>query len=203
MLGAEKGSCMRWWVRGALGSSFGAVAMLAAGVAPAGAPPRIQGDFVVQDDTYSGDVAVVEVDGMIHDVSGFIYGGGTGDDSVTIFFATPYPNTLSANPKTGTVKQNQYSQIRFYLTSAERALDLTVTPEKCAVTGTTYAARGKGRVDVRCSGPGLYESITADQLASIRAAFVDDKRVKIKVTANDPAKGSLSIEIKGSSFPEQ
>lgn len=191
------------WVKSARACSFGAVPALAAGLALAGAPPRIQGDFVVQDDTYSGDVAVVEVDGMIHDVSGFIYGGGTDGDSVVISFATPAPNTLSANDKTGTVKQSKYAQIRFYVTSAERGLDLTVAPEKCAVTGTTNVVRGKGRVDVKCSGADLYESITADQLASIQAAFVGDKRVKIKLKANDPAKGSLSIEIKGSSFPEQ
>jgi len=194
------------WVRVARVISFVAVLALAAGAALSGVPPRIQGDFVVQDDTYSGDVAVVEVDGMIHDVSGFIYGGGTDGDAVTIFFATPFPNSLSANDKTGTVKQSQYSQIRFYVTSDEpavRGLDLTVTPEKCAITGTTSPARGKGRVQVKCSGPGLYESITEARLTSIQAAFVADKRVKIKVNAKDPAKGTLSIEIKGSTFAEQ
>ena len=40
-------------------------------------------------------------------------------------------------------------------------------------------------------------------LTSIQAAFVADKRVKIKVNAKDPAKGTLSIEIKGSTFAEQ
>src|SRR5262245_46809135 len=190
------------WVRGARAGSFVFVLALAAGAAVAGAPLRIQGDFVVQDDKYSGDVAVVEVDGMIHDVSGFIFGGGTGDDSVTIFFATPFPNTLSANDKTGTVKPSKYSQIRFYVQSSEHPLDLTVTPEKCAVTGMTSPARGKGRVTVKCSGPGLYDDVNADQLTSIQAAFAADKRVKVKVNPKDPAKGSLSIEIKGETFAE-
>ena len=190
------------WVRRARLGSFGVVLAFVAEVALAGAPPRIQGDFVVQDDAYEGDVAVVEVDGEIHDVSGFIFGGAGNGDSVTIFFATPFPNSLSANDKTGTVKQSKYSQIRFYLQSAVRPLDLTVTPEKCAVIGTTSPARGKGRVDVKCSGPGLYDGVTADQLESIQAAFVDDKRVKIKVNPKNPEKGSLSIEIKGSTFAE-
>lgn len=192
-------------VRDVLGSLLGAGLALLAGAALADAPPgsRIQGDFVVQDDNYPGDVAVVEIDGTIHDVSGFVSGSGTAGDAVVVSFFTPAPNTLSANDKRGSVKQSRYSRLVFSITSPARNLDLTVTPEKCSVSGTTDVARGKGRVNVSCSGQDLFQAITADQLASIQAAFLGDKRVKLKVSASSGAKGSLSIQIKGASFPEQ
>lgn len=176
-----------------------------AGGALAGAPAdsRIDGDFVVQDSRYPGDIAVVEIDGDIHDVSGFVSGDGTDGDAVVVSFFTPLPNNLSANDKKGSVKQSKYSQLLFSITSPDRNLDLTVEPRKCSVEGTTNVASQKGTVNVKCSDENLFQEITADQLASINAAFNGDKRVKIKVSGSNGAKGSISIQIKGDSFKEQ
>ena len=188
----------------ALGSSLGVVLALS-GVARAGAPAgsRIDGDFVVQDNQYPGDIAVVEIDGIIHDVSGFVSGSGTEGDAVVISFVTPLPNSLSATDKKGSVKQSKFSQLLFAITSPERNLNLTVTPEKCSVAGKTNPTSQKGSVSVKCSADDLFQDITADQLASIQAAFLGDKRVKIKVGGSNTAKGSLSIQIKGDSFREE
>ena len=191
-------------LRGALASSLGVGLALFAGVAlAAAADSRIDGDFVVQDSRYPGDIAVVEIDGTIHDVSGFVSGSGTEGDAVVVSFFTPAPNTLSANDKKGSVKQSKFSRLLFSITSPARNLDLTVEPEKCSVEGTTNPTSQKGSVNVRCSDANLFQAITADQLASINAAFLGDKRVKIKVNGNNAAKGSISIQIKGDSFKEQ
>lgn len=192
-------------VRGALASSLSVGLALSAGVALAGAPAdsRIDGDFVVQDSQYPGDVAVVEIDGTIHDVSGFISGSGTDGDVVVVRFFTPAANDLSANDKKGSVRQSRYSQLLFSISSLERNLDLTRATKKCAIKGTTNVTTHKGSVGLNCSGEEFFQEITADQLASIQAAFVDDNRVKIKVSRSNPAKGSISIHIKGDSFKEE
>ena len=189
-------------VRGTLASSLGVGLALSAGVAPAGTPAnsRIDGDFTVQESQYPGDVAVVEIDGKLHDVSGFVSGAGTNGDVVVIRFFTPAPNDLSANDKQGSVGQSRYSQLLFSISSPERNLDLTVKPEKCSIKGTTNVVSHKGSVNLKCSGEDLFQAITADQLASMKAAFLDDKRVKIK---GNPAKGSISIHIKGDSFKRE
>jgi hypothetical protein len=184
----------------ALASSLGVGLALSCGLALGGS--RINGDFVVQDNKYPGDIAVVEIDGTIHDVSGFVSGSGTDGDAVVVSFFTPAPNKLSANDETGSVKQSKYSQLLFSISSPQRNLDLTVTPEKCSISGTTNVTNHKGSVNVKCSGENLYLGITADQLASIQATFLDDKRVEIKVGGNNTANGSISIHIKGDSFKE-
>ncbi len=191
-------------VRGALASSLCVGLALSAGsTLAAPADSRIDGDFVVQDSQHPGDVAVVEIDGTIHDVSGFISGSGTDGDVVVVRFFTPAPNALSANDKKGSVGQSRYSQLLFSIASPQRNLDLTVATKKCSIKGTTNVTSQKGSVNLKCSGEDLFQEITADQLASIQAAFLDDKRVKIKVSRNNAAKGSISIHIKGDSFKEQ
>ena len=192
-------------VRRAVASSLGVGLALSAGVALAGAPPdsRIDGDFVVQDSQYPGDVAVVEIDGTIHDVSGFISGSGTDGDVVVVRFFTPAPNDLHANDKKGSVGQSKYSQLLFSISSPERNLDLTVATRKCSIKGTTNVTSHTGTVDLKCSGDDLFQDVTADQLASLQAAFLGNKRVKIKASRSNSAKGSISIHIKGDSFREE
>jgi hypothetical protein len=192
-------------VRGALASSLSVGLALSAGVALAGAPAktRINGDFVVQDSLYPGDVAVVEIDLTIHDVSGFVSGPGTEGDVVVVSFFTPAPNDLRANDKKGSVVQSSYSQLLFSISSAARNLSLTVAPEQCSVRGRTSVTSQKGGVNVKCSGENLFEEVRADQLASIQAAFQGNKRVKVKVSRSNPAKGSISIHIEGDSFKEE
>ena len=192
-------------LRGALASSLGVGLALSAGVALAGAPAgsRINGDFVVQDDEYPGDIAVVEIDSTISDVQGFISGSGTEGDAVVVSFFTPNPNSLSANDQQGSVKQSRYGELLFSISSPARNLVLTVAPEKCSISGTTNVASQTGSVNVKCSGENLYQEITADQVASMQAAFLGNKRVKIHVSGNNAAEGSISILIKGDSFKEE
>jgi hypothetical protein len=188
-------------VRTVLAASLCAGLALTAGNARAGAPvnDRIDGDFIVDDDVNGANEAVVEIDGTTFSVSGSVFGVGTAGDDVEIQFFTPQPSNASANDKKGNVKQNKFSQITFLIESdvAARDLDLTVTPEKCAVNGNVNVNAGNGNVTAKCSGDNLYQAISADQLASIQAAFLDQQRVKIKVNGNDAAKGSVSIQIKG------
>jgi hypothetical protein len=92
---------------------------------------------------------------------------------------------------------------RFSIASPERNLDLTVTPRKCSIQGTTNVAGKTGTVSVKCSDDNLFQDITADQVASMQAAFNGNKRVTIKASGSNAAKGSISIQIKGDSFREE
>jgi hypothetical protein len=178
---------------------------LTAGTAFAGAAnTRLDGDFVVEDSVNGDNEAAVEINGTDWNVQGGVFGTGTAGDEVAIFFSTPEPNNVNANDKTGSVRQNKFSRLNFVIESdvAARDLNLEVFPEKCKVDGKVNLNAENGNVTAKCQGDNLYANVTADQLASLQAAFLDQQRVKIKVNGNDAAKGSLSITIKGTAFKD-
>jgi hypothetical protein len=172
---------------------------LAAPAFAGGGNPRIDGDFIVTDDLDGNNSADVEIDGTDFSIGGSVFSStGTLGDDVTIFFATPQPSSASASDTKGAVRQKRFSELTFVIDSADDARDLnqTIVAEKCDVNGSVNMDAGTGKVTVKCQGDNIYGIITADQKASITAAFQDNTRVKFKVN-EDGSKGSLAITIKG------
>jgi hypothetical protein len=188
-------------VRNAIAASLCAGLALAGTARAGGGNPRVNGDIIVEDDLDPDNEAVVEANDTTFSVSGAVFGVGTAGDDVSISFDTPLPDSANANDKSAKVKQGKFSTLNFSIESddAGRDLDLTINPEKCSVQGNANVNNGKGNVTVNCSGTNIYSGITADQEASITAAFQENKRVKFKVN-NDGSKGSLKITIKGEAF---
>jgi hypothetical protein len=165
---------------------------------------RLDGLFVVDDAVAPGSLdAEIVIDGTLFNTNGFAEGVGTGGDLVEIRFDTPFPTHVSANDVKGRVRQNRYAQLTLFISSTEgRSLDDTFSVEKCDVDGSVNVAQETGKVTVKCSSDGLWAGLTQAQVQSIQAAFAENPRVKVKVSASNPTKGSISITIKGVGFED-
>jgi hypothetical protein len=165
---------------------------------------RLDSTWFLEDDSDPNDnFAEIVIDGTTFFVEGQVDGVGTAGDIVQISYFTDEPTNVNADDKQGRVRQSKFSELNFVILSDEptRDLDLIVSPEKCAVDGKVQAVKEKGQVTVSCSASNIYSELTADQEASITAAFLENNRVKFKVN-NDGSKGSLSIKLKGAAIDE-
>ncbi len=176
---------------------------VSSGSALAGGSWRLNGDFEVSDSLDTDNFAVIEVDGTVFDVDGFVTGIGTAADLVEITFFTPAPTNVSANDTKARVRQRSFVELSFFVVSDadERDVDENLVVEKCSVDGSVNMDAGTGKVTVSCSSPSFWAAFTQDQVTSIQAAFADNPRVKIKQSSSDPVKGGISITIKGDAFP--
>jgi hypothetical protein len=166
---------------------------------------RINGEWELEDDSDPNDnFAELGIDGTEFYVVGEVAGVGTAGDIVAISYLASAPTSVNADEKQGRVRQSGFSTVTFFIDSGTPARDLNVmvTPEKCSIDGKVQAVSERGQVTVSCSGTNIYSGISADQEASITAAFLDDDRVKFKVN-NDGSKGSLSIKLKGTALQDQ
>lgn len=186
-----------------LGVAFALTAgvALAAGSASAGTTAqRIDGDFALADDVAPAgtNTATVEIDGRDFGVDGQVSGTGTLGDQVQILYDTTLPTSGSANDKTGKVSQSKFTELTFSLvpgpTSGNVLLNLIVAPEKCKATASVDPANDKGKVSVNCTGENIFLNISAGQLASFVAAFLDRKDVVINVSQTGST-GSLKIKL--------
>jgi hypothetical protein len=160
----------------------------AAGSAFAGTPTqRINGEFDLADDTAPAgtNTASVEMEGRDFGFDGQVSGTGTSGDQVAILYDAGLPTSASANEKKGKVTQSGFTELTLLLVpgqSGNAALDLTVVPEKCKANASVEPAKDKGKVSVECSGENVFLNISAGQLASFQAAFLDRKDVVINVS---------------------
>ena len=188
-------------------ASLVSVVCLVVGISLAASPAqaqRIDGSFTVLNDPDVGEVeAELLIDGTVFGVDGFAEGVGTDGDTVEIRFSTPFPTHVSANDVKGRVRQNRFSQLTLFIDSAfGRSLEDTFVVEKCDVDGSVNVTQQRGKVTVKCSSDGLWFGLTPEQVQSIQAAFAESSRVKVKVSASTPTKGSISITIKGAGFED-
>jgi hypothetical protein len=165
---------------------------------------RIDDLFFFEDETdpeLAG--AAIRIEGTDFAVEGSVRGIGTAGDEVQIIYVAAQPTKANADDEQGRVRQSGFSTLVFFIDSdvPERDLDLVISPEKCSIDGKVNVAKDQGKVTVDCSASDLFAGMTADQIASIQAAFLDNPKVKIKVNS-DGAKGSLKISSKGELLEE-
>ena len=178
---------------------------LFAGRAHAGfSTPLADGFWDVNDDANepnNPNSCFVGTDGFftLFEAGGEVEGPGTGQQ-IIIDYDTSQPTNVSRNTKTITVKQNQFSLIRVRGIGGA-AFDVTNVVEKCKVSGSVNTSKLTGSVSVSCKGSNLFGILSADQAASVQAAFQGSKRVKFKFNAST-GKASLSIKCKGVAFPD-
>ncbi len=172
----------------------------ATGAAAGGGNPRLQGEFYVDDthDPIDHNEAFVLLIGSDFAVNGEVEShDGTQTagvpDTVIIQYRADLPNHAKAGDDTIEIKQHEYSELRLIINSdtPARNLDLTVYPQKCSVNAKVNAAKAHGRVTAKCSGNDIFAEVSADQVASMIAAFANAPDIKIKVNSN--GKGSLEI----------
>jgi hypothetical protein len=165
---------------------------------------RIDGAFSFEDETVPELAGVtIVIDGTDFVVEGGVRGVGTAGDLVQILYIAEFPTKANADDVQGRVRQGGFSTLVFAIASdvPERDIDHFVTPEKCSVDGKVNVSKDEGKVRVACSAADLFAGLTADQLASIQAAFLENPKVKLKADS-DGAKGSLKISSKGELFEE-
>jgi hypothetical protein len=179
-----------------LGMAALCTGLLSASVANA---QRLEGGFgLIDQNDPNGNFATFVVVGTTAYLQGAVEGTGTAGDEVLLGYFTDTPTHLSANAKQARIRQSDFAGLGVLIDSATpaRDLDWSVHPQKCRIDGKVQAEKGNGDVTVKCSADDLFEDVTADQLASIQAAFLDTKQVKIKVKSGS-SKGSITIKLKG------
>jgi hypothetical protein len=160
---------------------------------------RLDGTFAIVDDSEpSEDFAYVVLVGTDFYVDGLVQGVGTDGDAVEIGYITETPTRVDVDDAQGRVRQHRFSTLAIEIESEvlERNVDLSISPEKCSIDGKVNVPKAKGSVTVSCSGDDIFAELSANQLASIQAAFANSTNVKIKVNS-DGSKGSLRITLKG------
>lgn len=91
--------------------------------------------------------------------------------------------------------QHKYSQLRVVINSNTPACNLDtdlVHPEKCEVDANINVKSSKGDIHSACTVTDIFAALTADQLASILAAFKGSQHIKIKVDK----KGKATLKLK-------
>lgn len=130
-------------------------------------------------------------------VDGTIQGAGTGGQVITVSFDTPQPTSVSRNDNKIAVKENNWSTLQAIggAGGAGAFNSGTLVIQKCDVNGSVNVKKSSGNVSVGCSGTSAFAGLTADQVASVQAAFNKAKNIKFKV--NSSGKWSLSIKCNG------
>jgi hypothetical protein len=182
-------------------SSFIAGLSLGALPAAAGSPSTLaDGGFGITGTTSapatSNTCAVIGA-GSEFFVDGSIVGAGTAGQVITINFDTPQPTSVSRNDNKISVKENNWSTLQAVGGTGGAGIFNSGTQviQKCDVNGSVNTKKSTGSVNVSCGGSSLFGGITADQAASIQAAFNKAKNIKFKVNSN--GKWSLSIKCNG------
>jgi len=169
--------------------------------------PLLEGFFDVSDEPNSAYLNGCFVgsdtgsDAGFFDVGGQVGGVGTGGQSITISYDAPQPTSASRSTAKIAVKQSQFATLRV-VGGAPGAFDTgTLTVAKCKVNGSVNGTKLTGSVSASCGGNDAFAPLTADQGASVVAAFAGSKHIKVKIDAST-GKWSLSIKCKGAAIPE-
>lgn len=167
--------------------------------------PRLEGYFSVDDphDAIDHNTAFIDVAGADIFARGEVESHlGTATDGVpdTVFieWRTDAPNHINIGNFSAHVHQHKYSELRVVISSdtPERNLDTGPTyPEKCEVDANIDVRDSQGNIHSACTVTDIFSELTADQVASILAAFNGSEHVKIKV--NNNGKATLKIKTFG------
>ena len=141
----------------------------------------------------SNNICEVGAVGAAFTVSGDIFGVGTASQAVRISYNAPRPTSASRSSSKVSVKQGSFSTLRVTLDAENITGDVPI--EKCSVTGSVTTSKMTGSVSTNCSGSNLFGGLTANQAASVQAAFNGSKTVTFKV--NNTGKWSLKIKCSG------
>ncbi len=190
-------------MRYACAVSLSAGIALSAGSAFAGAPGSdiFEGFWTIEDSKEPNTVQCT-LEMFDTDLSSNVVadGVGTGGAIVVIDVFSTEPTDTNRDTKQGRVRQDRYAQldIRF---DGVSTLGGGVYPEKCKIDVKVNGDKGKGEGTVNCKGDGLNTILTANEIASIQAAFVNSKQVKFKTNDNKQT-WDLSMKCKGDAFNE-
>ena len=175
---------------------FGGLALLATRAEAGFAAHYLEGTFDIANDPNDPNAnnCFVESDFGFFEAGGTVQGVGTAGQVVSIEYSNLEPTSVSHNTTKINVKQTQWSLLNIRFDGVSATGDLAV--EKCSVDGSYNSNNGKGNVSANCSGNDVFSALTANQLASVQAAFNGNKSVKVKVNTN-AQKASISIKCKG------
>jgi hypothetical protein len=171
---------------------IGGLALLAAR-AEAGFPARfLEGTFIIENDANdpNSNNCFVESDFGFFDAGGSVQGIGTAGQIVRIDYEAIEPTSVGHSETKISVKQGQWSTLNFFFDGVSATGQTQV--EKCSINGSVNGNSSHGSVSTDCKGDDVFGALTANQVASVQAAFNGNKFVKVKVNTN--GKGSLSIK---------
>ena len=138
-------------------------------------------------------VSLGAFEGTTFETGGIVQGLGTGSEVVTVRYDALQPTSASRNTKSGKVSEGTFSSLR--LTFGATVVG-PVQVDKCSVSGSVNDSKSTGSVSADCKGTDVFSALTANQLASLQAAFNGNKDVKVKVNS-DAQKASINIKCKG------
>jgi len=160
--------------------------------------------FWIESDDGNGDpndnTCEVGVNGAEFRASGGVSGVGTDGQLVRVVYDTPQPTHASRSNTKVSVKQSKYSTLNI-LFDGVSTTGGPVVVEKCSVRGSANTTRLTGSVSTKCKTDSLFSLLDPAEVASIQAAFDDNRQVKVKVNS-DASKGSISIRCKGEASVE-
>lgn len=164
--------------------------------------PRLEGEYSVEDphDPIDHNNAFIDIAGSNIMARGEVEshnGTLTGDvpDTVFIEWQTDKPNHIKVGNFSAHVHQHKFSQLRFVINSNTPARNLDtgpVNPEKCEIDANIDVKDSQGNIHSACTVTDVFSALTADQLASLMAAFNNSKHIIIKVNS----KGKATLKIK-------
>ena len=131
-------------------------------------------------------------------VGGSVRGAGTAGDSVMVAYHGPLPTNASRNRVKINVKQASFASLDVFIsgsTSGNNGDTGSIVIEHCSVSGSVNGSTMSGSVLASCSGSNLFGGLTANQAASVHAAFNASKTVSFKVTSS--GKWTLKIKCSG------
>lgn len=174
-----------------------------AGTALAGSSnPRLDGEFSVEDphDPIDHNNAFIEIAGSnvfargeVESHNGTMTNGVP--DTVFIEWQTDKPNHIKVGEFSAHIHQHNFSQLRVVINSDTPARNLDtgpVNPEKCEIDANIDVKDSQGNIHSTCTVTDVFSGLTADQVASILAAFDGNKHVVVKVNG----KGKATLKIK-------